>query len=217
MIVSGKLLVENGERPDRMLVLQLLGEALTLLECDRIAARRRVEDALALLNAFPEAQRPKRRMLADWQVRRAEEFVHAKLGGCLRIEDVARAVKLSTSYFSRAFKRSVGVSYSEYVIKARLDLAKRLLLTSQSPIAEIAVACGLADQSHLTRLFSRSEGLPPRAWVRMVRDRGFSSPSLDPDAVAEIRSAKAEESLSFRQQRNSTQHRGSLRAERSGA
>jgi AraC-like DNA-binding protein len=45
-------------------------------------------------------------------------------------------------------------------------------LTSDSPIADIALDCGLADQSHLTRLFSRSEGLPPGAWRRMLRGSG---------------------------------------------
>jgi len=170
MPVSGKLRIERAERPDVRLVAQLLGEALSLFEDDRNAARRRVEDACALLNASAEIERPKRRMLAEWQVRRAEKFIRANLGSRLRIDDVAQSVNLSTSYFSRAFKRTIGRSYSEYVTKARLDLAKRLLLTSESPIAEIALACGLADQSHLTRLFSRTEGLPPRAWRRMLRD-----------------------------------------------
>jgi AraC family transcriptional regulator len=55
-------------------------------------------------------------------------------------------------------------------MKERLDLAKRLLLTSDTSIAEVALLCGLADQAHLTRLFSRTEGLPPRAWRRMLRD-----------------------------------------------
>jgi AraC family transcriptional regulator len=170
MSASGKLSVECTERSDTRLVLQLLEQALLLLGEDRPAAERRVEDAIALLSATAETERPRRRMLAEWQVRRAEEFIRIHLGSCLRIQDVARAVNLSTSYFSRAFKRTSGVSYSDYVTKERLDLAKRLLLTSDSPISEIALVCGLADQSHLTRLFSRTEGLPPRAWRRMLRE-----------------------------------------------
>lgn len=170
MSASGKLRVECPEHPDTRLVLQLLEQALALLGNDRFAAERRVGDAIALLSAAAETERPRRRMLAEWQVRRAEEFIRIHLGSCLRIQDVARSVNLSTSYFSRAFKKSSGVSYSDYVTKERLDLAKRLLLTSDAPISEIALVCGLADQSHLTRLFSRTEGLPPRAWRRMLRE-----------------------------------------------
>ncbi|MBV8472677.1 MAG: helix-turn-helix transcriptional regulator, partial [Hyphomicrobiales bacterium] len=42
----------------------------------------------------------------------------------------------------------------------------RLLLTTETPISEIALACGLTDQSHLTRIFKRSVGMPPAAWRR---------------------------------------------------
>ncbi len=169
MTIFHKLCVDGSEQPDIRLVVQLLGEALSLFDVDRNAARRRIEDARALLQACRESDRSKHQMLAGWQIRRAEEFILNNLGSSLRIHDVARFMSLSTSYFSRAFKTTVGISYSEYVTKARLDLAKRLLLTSELSIAEIAYTCGLADQSHLTRLFSRIEGLPPRAWQRMVR------------------------------------------------
>jgi AraC-like DNA-binding protein len=171
MPASGKFCTEHAERPDTRLVLQLLEQALTLLGDDGNAARRRVEDAIALLSAAAQTMPPGHRMLAEWQVRRVEERIRNHLGSRLRIDDVARSINLSASYFSRAFKRTTGVSYSDYVMKERLDLAKRLLLSSDSPIAEIALVCGLADQSHLTRLFSRTEGLPPRAWRRMLRDR----------------------------------------------
>jgi transcriptional regulator GlxA family with amidase domain len=170
MAVAEKLHDDQAEHPDLRLVLQLLGQALTLLDGDLGAARRRVEDALALLSTSPETERPKNRILSDRQVRKAEEFIRDHLGTCLRIEDVARSANLSSSYFSRAFKKTIGISYSEFVMKERLDLAKRLLLTSNASIAEVALLCGLADQSHLTRLFNRTEGLPPRAWRRMLRE-----------------------------------------------
>lgn len=180
MSVPGQLDVER-ERPDDRLVTQLLGEALALFEDDIGAARRRVADAFAILTSCgADGKRPKHRMLSEWQIRRAEEYIRDNLGSCLRIDDVARSVSLSTSYFSRAFKRTIGVAYSEFVMKERLEMAKRMLLTSEAPIAEVALACGLADQSHLTRLFSRTEGLPPRAWRRMLRDQARSSDTARP-------------------------------------
>jgi AraC-like DNA-binding protein len=171
MTAFGRPSDDNAGRPDtRRLVLELLAQALALLDDEPTAARCRIKDASALLSDSPEIKRTKHRTLAQWKIRKAEEYINAHLGSCLRIQDVARSVDMSTGYFSRAFKKATGSSYSEYVTKNRLDLAKRLLLTSDSPIAEIALACGLADQSHLTRLFSRTEGLPPRAWRRMLRD-----------------------------------------------
>lgn len=188
MPTSSKPRVDSTDPPDIRLVVELLGEALSLFDHDRNAARRRIKDACALLRARAESKRSRDQKHAEWKIQDAQEFICDNLGSSLKINDVARSVGLSTSYFSRAFKATVGLSYSEYVTKARLDLAKRLLLTSELPIAEIAYTCGFADQSHLTRLFSRMEGLPPRAWQRMVRDRAMQplpspTPKHDQSAV----------------------------------
>jgi AraC-like DNA-binding protein len=162
-------------KSDNDLVAHLLSEALSLLEQDRVAARQRIEDAFALTrgNAKANPEPAKKGMLAAWQVRRTVRHIRDNLGSPLRIDGVARLANLSASYFSRAFKATMGCSYSEYVIHARLSLAKRLLLTTSKTISEIALACGLADQSHLTRQFKRAEGLPPRAWRRRLVDSAF--------------------------------------------
>jgi AraC-like DNA-binding protein len=161
-----------GARPtssaDRDLVSTLLAEALSLFEEDPPAARRCIESARLLIRAPPNEERPKNCRLADWQVRRAKEFICRNLGASLRIETVAKLVHLSASYFSRSFKSTTGIAYSDYVASARIDLAKKLLLTTNAPISEVALACGLADQSHLTRVFSRVVGLPPNTWRRQL-------------------------------------------------
>ncbi len=157
---------------DNELVARLLSEALSLLDDDRITARRHIEQAFAVARGrTPE--RPGKGLLADWQVRRTEGFIRNNIGSPLRIQEVAKSVNLSASYFSRAFKATKGVSYTDFVIRARITLAKQLLLTTDTAISDIALACGLADQSHLTRLFSQSEGLPPRAWRRHQLDEPF--------------------------------------------
>lgn len=49
----------------------------------------------------------------------------------------------------------------------RIEVAKGLLLRNQLGMAEIALASGFADQSHLTRVFGRLVGNTPRAWQRI--------------------------------------------------
>ncbi|QIO36899.1 helix-turn-helix domain-containing protein [Bradyrhizobium sp. 1(2017)] len=154
------------------LINALLGEALALLDQDRASARRCIEGARSLIRAPDHEDRPRNCLLAEWQVRRAKEFIRNNLATCLRMELVARHVQLSASYFSRAFKATAGVSYSDFLVNARIDLAKQLLLTTDIPISEVALACGLADQSHLTRLFGRIVGLPPNTWRRQVLGAG---------------------------------------------
>lgn len=155
--------------PEDGLVAQLLGEALTLFDQDRNEARRRIEHAFALSRTRNDNKLAENSgTLAGWQLRRAVGHIETNLGTNLRIEDVANSVNLSASYFSRAFKASVGVCYSEFVAQARLALAKRLLLTTELPIAEITLMCGFSDQPHLTRVFGRAVGMPPYTWRRQL-------------------------------------------------
>lgn len=155
---------------DSALIVSLLGDALVLIDRDQASARERIEQACRLVAAAAEPPAP-RGGLAPWQAHRVAAHIDAGLAGGLRMDEAAAVVRLSASYFSRAFKTTFGVAYSAYVLAKRMERAKRLLITTDDPISGIALACGLADQSHLTRLFSRSVGLPPHAWRRLMRER----------------------------------------------
>jgi transcriptional regulator GlxA family with amidase domain len=52
-------------------------------------------------------------------------------------------------------------------MQRRIERAKELLLDRSVELAEIAVACGFVDQSHLTRAFTKSEGYSPGKWRRL--------------------------------------------------
>ena len=163
---------------DHRLINALLCEALSLLDQDQASARRRIESARSLIQLHGHEERPKHRLMAEWQLRRAKEFMQKNLAAPLRIEVVARHVQLSASHFSRAFKATAGVSYSDFLAKIRIGHAKQLLLTTGISISEVALACGLADQSHLTRMFGRVVGLPPNAWRRQVLGASSLHPPL---------------------------------------
>ena len=104
--------------------------------------------------------------LAPWQMRKVDCYVRATLDRSVRVKDLARQVSLSASYLSRAFKTSFGTTPHMYIIRLRLELAQRLMLTTQDPLSQIALLCGLADQAHLSRLFRREVGDTPGAWRR---------------------------------------------------
>jgi AraC family transcriptional regulator len=70
------------------------------------------------------------------------------------------------SHFCRAFKESFGTTPHMQIIRLRLELAQRLMLTTAEPLSQIALACGLADQAHLSKLFRREVGETPRSWCR---------------------------------------------------
>jgi AraC family transcriptional regulator len=104
--------------------------------------------------------------LAPWHKYKVDRYLREHLERPLRIEKLAEQIPLSVSYFCRAFKESFGTTPHMHIIRLRLELAQRLMLTTEDPLNHIALACGLADQAHLSKLFRRWIGETPSAWRR---------------------------------------------------
>jgi AraC family transcriptional regulator len=83
-----------------------------------------------------------------------------------RNPDLAAVAGLSRGYFSRAFRGSFGMTGPAYVAKRRMLLAQELMLTTDEPLSQTALACGLSDQAQLCKLFRRELGQRPAAWRR---------------------------------------------------
>jgi AraC family transcriptional regulator len=142
-----------------------------MMDDDQESARSLLSRAAALLapswpDAAPEPDGIVRSGLARWQVRKVAAHVDANLDTSIRIADLAAIARLSTSHFCRAFKRSLGDSPYGYVMKKRIAHARHLMMSTDDRLAQIALACGLTDQAHLSRLFLRFVGQPPHAWRR---------------------------------------------------
>lgn len=86
----------------------------------------------------------------------------------IRLEDVAAAVGLNPTYFSRLFKEETGKSYTEYLNRIRVEVSKDLLRKGV-PLAEIAQRVGFNDQSYFTTIFKKYEGVSPRKWQQGKR------------------------------------------------
>ena len=110
---------------------------------------------------------------APSQIIRLLKIMDANITNPVRIKDIAAAAGLSRSRFSRAFLRDVGESPCGYLRRRRIELAQNLMLSTRKSLAEIALECGLSDQSHLTKSFRRVVGISPNAWRRSRR--GWSS------------------------------------------
>jgi AraC family transcriptional regulator len=102
--------------------------------------------------------------LTAWQRRRVTQFINENLSGIIRIEDLADLVRLSPGYFTTTFKAAFGSSPYQYIISQRLEMARFLLQNTNQPLCEVAIDCGLSDQSHLCNLFRRSFGVSPSKW-----------------------------------------------------
>jgi transcriptional regulator GlxA family with amidase domain len=105
--------------------------------------------------------------LAPWQERRTKELLNADLGGEIPLRQLAMECGLSVRHFTRAFRQSTGIPPHRYLLKRRVEQAQQLLKDPALSLLDVALACGFADQSHFTRVFSASVGVSPGVWRRM--------------------------------------------------
>lgn len=107
--------------------------------------------------------------LSDWQARRAKELIAHHLSDGLSVAVLAQECALSRSYFTRAFKRSTGMTPHEWLLQMRVDKAKQLMLHTALNLSQIGLDCGFSDQSHFSRVFQRITGASPSRWRRSHR------------------------------------------------
>jgi AraC family transcriptional regulator len=104
------------------------------------------------------------------QISKAIDFMEASLEHSIDLPTIAEATGLSPSHFARQFRATVGKAPHQYLMQMRIDRTKRLLSETDRSIAEVAFACGFANQEHLTRLFKRSCGVTPAGFRKVHRD-----------------------------------------------
>jgi AraC family transcriptional regulator len=111
-------------------------------------------------------RKPVRGGLTGYQSRCIKEFVDGHIAKEIGISELASLVGLSQFHFIRAFKHSVGLSPYQYVLSARISVAKEMLSTRDLSIADVALAVGFSDASQLNRVFRKLIGVTPTAFRR---------------------------------------------------
>jgi AraC-like DNA-binding protein len=104
--------------------------------------------------------------------RRAVEaalWLEANAGEDVGLEAAARRAGLSSFHFLRIFSSVVGTTPHQFVVRARLRRAARLLSEPEPPVGEVALAAGFGDLSNFVRTFHRAAGISPRAFRRLSR------------------------------------------------
>ncbi|KGR92369.1 AraC family transcriptional regulator [Ureibacillus massiliensis 4400831 = CIP 108448 = CCUG 49529] len=88
----------------------------------------------------------------------------------LKVDELAREAKMSSSSFYNHFKEVTGMSPIQYQKQLRLQEARRLLLTENLEAAEAAFQVGYESPSHFSREYSRKFGLPPMKDIQRLRE-----------------------------------------------
>jgi AraC-like DNA-binding protein len=113
---------------------------------------------------------PRGRLLSPLQERRVMSRLLDDVARDTSLDELAELCGMSRSHFIRAFRQVTGMPPHRWLSRQRVTRAKGLLRETKMPITEIALTCGFADQSHLTRVFSKIFGISPGAWRRQWKD-----------------------------------------------
>jgi AraC-like DNA-binding protein len=161
---------ELSPRQLRSVIAELVTALSSTLNDERDSAEECLSRVAAILQSPEEPEKwASDRMkggLAPWQIRKVTSYIETNLDKPIKSGDLAALLDLNPCHFSRAFRNSFGNSPLEYVIRRRMERAQGLMLSTDAPLSQIALECGLADQAHFSRLFRRTVGESPRAWRR---------------------------------------------------
>lgn len=108
---------------------------------------------------LPEEERGLSDLLKRMQA--AIDFIRERFRYPITLEDVAAAASLSPWYFSRMFKKTIGVSFRSYVNEARIEYAEKLMTDSKKNLADIALECGFDNLRTFNRAFQAARAMTP--------------------------------------------------------
>ncbi|MEW6581327.1 MAG: helix-turn-helix transcriptional regulator [Actinomycetota bacterium] len=95
---------------------------------------------------------------------RAKDLADARYFEPLRVDDLARAARLSRAHFSREFRRAFGESPHAYLLTRRLERAAAMLRSTDRSVADICFAVGLRSVGSFTTSFTRTYEMSPTAY-----------------------------------------------------
>jgi AraC family transcriptional regulator len=128
-----------------------------------------IEQAMAvtLVNGHAVRHRPVqiyRGGLGSARLRRIKELVHARMENDLSLDEMAQSVGLSTAHFARMFRKSTGETPHQFVLRQKLERAKRMLRVPDARVLDVALACGFKTQQHFAQAFREVWGVSPTAY-----------------------------------------------------
>jgi len=179
-LLSGQVLRREPSQRDFALVIKLLGDELNASAIRKarqayfaipVVTAERFQSIVQLLVVFarqlgetaghqalaPAPAEPRPVVLA-------KEFLQAHADQEMSLTQVAQQAHVSPFYLCKLFKKTTGMTFTEYLARLRIEKAKTLLLDPWARVSEIVYAAGFGSIPQFNSLFKRYVGMPPRQY-----------------------------------------------------
>ena len=127
--------------------------------------------ALAIVSRLFDCTRTREaaRGLVKWRLMRVQKYIEEQLAERISLADLARSAGLSRMHFAAQFRAATGMRPHEYLVRQRIQKAQEMLLTTSTPLVEVALSVGFQTQAHFTTVFRRFLGETPGRWREAQR------------------------------------------------
>lgn len=107
--------------------------------------------------------------IASTSIKQAMRYVDEHYERDISLKDVAKQVHLNPSYLSVLFKEETQLTFREYLTRSRLQNAKKMLISTDLPVTEIAEKVGYKTAKYFVKLFRQYEGMTPGSYRRRAK------------------------------------------------
>ena len=98
---------------------------------------------------------------SQYIIDRVQNYIKENLTRNIPLSTIAKNMNISKYYLSHLFKKTTGITLTEYRNELRITAAKNMLINSQKSMDEIAEAIGFSTTAYFTEIFTRAEMIPP--------------------------------------------------------
>ena len=144
----------------------------------RVLDRRQYDSILRLLSIFAQHLATLGQELAVQtehgetpSIARARVLISTRHSEDLGLDEVAKAVNMSAFYFCKTFKKSTGMTFTNYLARVRVEKVKNLLLNPHKRVSEAAFEAGFQSLSQFNRVFRRVAGQSPKIYREQLQKR----------------------------------------------
>lgn len=120
----------------------------------------------AITIMFMQSNKCEEKVVMPKEIMYAIGYIRKKFNEHIDLKNISEKCNYSQTYFSRQFKKYMGMGFVEYLTDVRVSHAKNLLMSSDIPITQIAYECGFRSVRGMNRAFLRKYGCSPSEYKR---------------------------------------------------
>ncbi len=104
----------------------------------------------------------------EYKLNQTLNYIEKNFKKNITLKEVAEYMNYSTTYFSKSFKKYVGVNFNKYITQIRVQEAKRVLRETNISINDLAFDMGYNEPNYFCKVFKKEEGITPSEYREKV-------------------------------------------------